>query len=121
TNSSDARLKKKVAPLADALGRLLKLRGVRFEWKEPEKMGNLTGTQMGLIAQEVETVFPEWVSVGPDGYKELTIRGFEALTIEALRELHTEIKELKARLNKSLKQEPAAVPPQKKNSPKEKT
>ena len=55
--------------------------------KSPIKMGNLSGPQIGLIAQEVEKAFPEWVSTGPDGYKELTIRGFEALTIEALREI----------------------------------
>ena len=94
TNSSDAQLKKNVKPLEAALDKLLQLRGVRFEWRNPKKMGNLTGPQLGLIAQDVEKVFPEWVSTGPDGYKELTIRGFEALTIEALRELKTEIESL---------------------------
>jgi hypothetical protein len=98
TNSSDARLKKNVKPLAAALDRLLQLRGVRFEWRDPKKMGNLTGPQLGLIAQDVEKVFPEWVSTGPDGYKELTIRGFEALTIEALRELRVEIENLRKKL-----------------------
>ena len=63
-------------------------------------MGNLTGLQMGLIAQEVEAVFPQWVSTSPDGYKEITISGFEALTIEALRELQAEIETLKIRLDK---------------------
>ena len=101
TNSSDVRLKKEVAPLADALGRLLHLRGVRFEWKEPEKMGNLTGPQMGLIAQEVEKVFPEWISTDPEGYKEITMRGFEALTVEALRELKAEIESLRKKMEKN--------------------
>jgi hypothetical protein len=108
TDYSDERLKKEIAPLADALSRLLQLRGVRFEWREPKQMGNLTGPQAGLIAQEVETVFPEWVSTGPDGYKELTIRGFEALTIEALRELHAEIEQLKARLATSSGNQPTS-------------
>lgn len=98
TNSSDARLKKNIEPLVDALSKLLQLRGVRFEWQEPEKMGNLIGPQLGLVAQEVEKVFPEWVSTGPDGYRELTIRGFEALTIEALRELRAEIESLREKL-----------------------
>jgi hypothetical protein len=120
TDSSDLRLKKEVAPLTEALGKLLQLRGVRFEWKEPEKMGNLTGPQMGLIAQEVETVFPEWVGTRPDGYKEVTIRGFEALTIEALRELQVEIEELKARFDKSSEQKPTAARPKKKKTSKEK-
>jgi endosialidase-like protein len=63
-------------------------------------MGNLSGPQTGLIAQEVEKVFPDWVSSDPEGYKELTIRGFEALTIEALRELKNEVDQMKKRLDK---------------------
>ena len=94
------RLKKKLTALTHALERLLELRGVQFEWKEPEKMGNLSGPQTGLIAQEVEKVFPEWVSSDPEGYKELTIRGFEALAIEALRELKNEVDQMKKRLDK---------------------
>ena len=81
-------------PLKGPLDKLLQLRGVTFEWKEPEKQGNLTGTQMGLIAQEVEEVFPEWVGTQEDGGKTLTIRGFEALTIEALRELTERVGEI---------------------------
>jgi hypothetical protein len=98
TNLSDERLKKNIEPLANVLNKLLQLRGVRFEWSEPEKMGNLTGLQMGLVAQEVEKVFPEWVSTDPEGYKELTIRGFEALTVEALRELKAEIESLRQKM-----------------------
>jgi len=92
---SDVRLKKNVKPLKGALGKLLRLRGMRFEWKEPEKQGNLVGPQMGLAAQEVEEVFPEWVDTDPSGYKILTVRGFEALAIEAFRELNTENETLK--------------------------
>src|SRR5206468_1519339 len=100
TNSCDARLKKNVEPLTGALNRLLQLRGVRFEWNEPQNMGNLTGPQMGLVAQEVEAVFPEWISTSRNGYLELTVRGFEALTIEALRELKVEIANVKTRTQK---------------------
>ena len=39
---------------------------------------------------------PDWVDEQPDGMKTLTIRGFEALTVEALRELHGEILRLGA-------------------------
>ena len=86
-NSSDIRLKKHVRPLAGALDKLLQLRGVCFEWKEPATQGNLTGPQMGMLAHEVEKVFPEWISTDPEGYKQLNIRGFEALVVEALRTL----------------------------------
>jgi hypothetical protein len=69
---------------------------VSFEWKNPEEQGNLTGTQIGLVAQEVEEVFPEWISTDPNGYKNLTIRGFEALAVEAIRELQERIKNLES-------------------------
>jgi len=95
---SDLRLKRKIEPLTGALEKLLQLRGVCFEWVEPEKMGNQHGLQRGLIAQEVESVFPEWISADTDGYKLLTIMGFEAMMIEALRELKSEeaLRELKS-------------------------
>ncbi|MFN7931260.1 MAG: tail fiber domain-containing protein [Blastocatellia bacterium] len=99
--SSDERLKEKILPLQSALRTLLQLRGVSFYWKEPHKVGNRTGPQLGLIAQEVEKVLPEWVTDAPDGYKALAINGFEALVIEALRELHTEIEALKTSAGKS--------------------
>jgi hypothetical protein len=93
---SDRELKTDIRELDGALDTLLRLRGVRFEWREPEKHGNLTGPQIGMIAQEVESVLPDWVSTTPEGYKLLSIRGFEALTVEALRELRTALSNLQA-------------------------
>ena len=92
---SDRRLKKDVKPLRGSLDQLLKLRGVTYQWKEPEKFANRTGTQVGLLADEVEQVFPDWVGSDSGGYKTLTIRGFEALTIEALREMQQADNDLK--------------------------
>jgi hypothetical protein len=106
-STSDLRLKKKIEPLTGALEKLLQLRGVCFEWTEPEKMGNQRGLQRGLIAQEVESVFPEWISADTDGYKLLTIMGFEALMIEALRELKSEVESLKAQLVESAGKRPS--------------
>jgi hypothetical protein len=85
--SSDARLKKNIASLPDALTRLLRLRGVTYEWLDPDNHGHLTGPQIGMIAQEVEKVFPDWVGTGKDGYKTVAFRGFEALAVESIREL----------------------------------
>ena len=88
--ASDERLKKEVRPLEQALARLLKLHGVTYEYKNPEAIHELPGQQTGMIAQEVEKVFPEWVETGRDGMKRLSVRGFEALAVEALRELRNE-------------------------------
>ena len=81
-------------PLQGALHKLLTLCGVSYRWQEPAKHGNLTGEQMGFVAQDVEAVFPEWVSTNTDGLKDLTIRGLEALVVEAFRELTNKIEAL---------------------------
>ncbi len=85
--SSDMRLKRNVKSLADALSRLLSLRGVSYEWKDAENNPDRTRTQMGFISQEVESVFPEWVSEDHRGLKMLTTSGLGAMTVEAIREL----------------------------------
>lgn len=92
---SDRRIKKDIEPLTGTLDRLLSLRGVRFEYSDLSVPGTAPGVQSGFVAQEVESVFPEWVSevdgvssVGP--IKAVTVKGFEALTVEALRELRAE-------------------------------
>lgn len=95
---SDARLKKNVAPLTGALDLLLRLRGVTYDWLDPQKHGS-AGPQNGFIAQEVETVFPEWVGTNKDGYKTLIIRGFEALAVESLRELKKKNESLEGRVS----------------------
>ena len=69
---------------------MLALRGVTYEYKNPKATNELPGKRIGMIAQEVEQVFPDWVEIGGHGYKTLTYRGFEALTVEALRNLREE-------------------------------
>ncbi len=93
---SDARLKKNVQPLTGALDKLLQLRGVTFEYIDPKSINELPGTRTGMIAQEVEGVMPDWVDQGPDGMRRVTFRGFEALTVEALRALHDRNEQLAA-------------------------
>jgi hypothetical protein len=90
STSSDARLKKNIRTLTGALDKLLALRGVSFEYIDPKMIHELSGERMGLIAQEVEKVFPDWVETGADGFKRVTVRGLEALVVEALRQLHAE-------------------------------
>ncbi len=87
--TSDRRLKRDIQPLEGSLDRLLQLRGTTFYYKDPSMRGAGPGQWTGFIAQEVESVFPEWVSEY-DGYKSLSIHGFEAHTVEALRTLREE-------------------------------
>lgn len=92
--SSDRRLKKNIRPLDNALASLLDLKGVWFEWIDSSTHGGATGPRMGMIAQDVEKVFPDWVYEGKDGYKILDVVGFEALTVEALKGLDGQIESL---------------------------
>lgn len=87
-SSSDLRLKTDVHDLTGSLDRLLRLRSVSFRFKDEAAYGK--GDQVGFIAQEVEQVFPKWVTTGPDGFKAVTYFGFESLTVQALRELRAE-------------------------------
>jgi hypothetical protein len=96
---SDARLKTNVQPLRGSLARLLQLRGVTFEWKHPEQQGNRVGQQTGMIAQEVEKVFPDWVIKTADGTRMIEVRGFEALAVESMRELKADNDQLRRDLD----------------------
>jgi Chaperone of endosialidase len=103
-NPSDVRLKREIRPLANALEKLLALRGVEFEWTREDLARLHPGRQTGLIADDVEAVFPEWIHVDlASGMKMLGVKGFEALVVEALRQLADRIEALEQE-NKRLAQ-----------------
>ena len=89
-NSSDERLKKDISTLEGSLDRLMELRSVSFKYKDPAAIGYEDREYTGFIAQEAEEIFPKWVSDGPNGFKMLSITGFESETVQALRELREE-------------------------------
>lgn len=102
----DERSKDNIQPLSGTLDRLLKLKGHSYTYK-PEFVDAgraLPGTQVGLVAQEVEAIFPDWVSTSQDGMKVVTERATTALMVEAMRDLRSEkdaeINALKARLER---------------------
>jgi Chaperone of endosialidase len=61
--ASDRRLKRDIVDLSenDGLAAILKLQPVRFHWKDVQQ-DNDEGEQIGLIAQDVEKVFPVGVT-----------------------------------------------------------
>jgi hypothetical protein len=87
-HSSDVRLKTHIRTIPDALNKVLKLRGVEFEWKKDSDRDKDPdpGLHIGLIAQEVESIFPELVETGPDGYKSVAYANVTAILIEAVKE-----------------------------------
>jgi hypothetical protein len=97
---SDRRLKENIAPLTGALDRLLQLKGVNYQWTNPEEQENQTGTQTGFIAQDVEKVFPKWVGENSKGFKTLSLppRELAALEVESFRALKDRAEKAEAKL-----------------------
>lgn len=91
TAYSDISLKENIEVIPDALSKIQKIRGVSFDRKDI----NDSPRFVGVIAQEVEEVLPEVVSVNDDGIKSVAYSNMVALLIEAVKELKQEINELK--------------------------
>ncbi|MBI4657126.1 MAG: tail fiber domain-containing protein, partial [Elusimicrobia bacterium] len=90
---SDVRLKTGIAPLTSSLEKVRKLKGVSFYWKDPERIGADSGKHIGLIAQEVEKIMPQWVKEDKNGYKWLSKEGIDAVLVEAIKEQQSMIEE----------------------------
>jgi hypothetical protein len=110
TCSSDARLKANVRPFEPVLDRVVRLQPVQFNWKAeqfPEyRFG--AGRNSGLIAQDVERVFPEMVSTDEHGYKMVNYSELPYLTLAAVKELDAKARTLQAE-NEVLRAQLAAL------------
>jgi hypothetical protein len=85
---SDARYKKNIEPLKSSLDKVMNLKGVSYDWKSEEYPARGFGKsrQIGLIAQDVETVIPEIIHTDGKGYKSLTYDKLVPVLIEAIKE-----------------------------------
>lgn len=95
TAFSDIRLKTNIAQLTNALEKLSVINGYGFEYKD--RVGE---KQVGVIAQEVQTVIPEAVKLTErifNGEKMLAVNEIKIipLLIEAIKELKREVDKLK--------------------------
>ncbi|WP_235046315.1 tail fiber domain-containing protein [Bdellovibrio bacteriovorus] len=109
-NTSDRRFKRNIATIDSSLEKVLQLRGVTYDWRTDEfpQKNFEKGPQVGLIAQEVQTVFPDVVTKDNDGFLAVQYANLVAPLIEAVKEFHakwnTENEALKAE-NAILKQQ----------------
>ena len=112
SSASDKRLKENRKPISNAVEKVLKLKGITYDWID--NISEVTGTewnhtekQAGLIAQDVQKVLPEAVSIAPfdkDGEGK-SVSGKDYLTIDyarvvpllvnAIKEQQVQIEELK--------------------------
>jgi hypothetical protein len=97
TQFSDARYKTQIEPLHHCLPRILTLQGVRYQRMPQQQQQPQPRTELGLLAQDVEQVFPELVETDPAGKKALNYSQMVAVLLEAIKELHQRVETLEAR------------------------
>ena len=101
--TSDKRLKENIKPISNALCKLNEVSGNTFNWKKLNKEqikdihGN-TGKDVGVIAQEIESILPEAVTTRDSGYKAVNYEKIIPLLIEAIKDQQKQIDELKSRI-----------------------
>ena len=106
STNSDSKMKENVVTLTNCLNKVSQLRGVEFDWKD--EYVREACHDVGLIAQEVESVIPEVVSeheigVGKKAGTGETLKSVDysrltAVLIEAVKELKTQNEALETRI-----------------------
>ncbi|WAC13750.1 tail fiber domain-containing protein [Dyadobacter pollutisoli] len=89
---SDRRLKRDFADLTNSLTKITSIKGYNYYMIDPKVDQSL---QTGVIAQEVEEIFPELVKTDKDGMKSVNYTGLIPHLIESVKELKAENEELK--------------------------
>ena len=108
--NSDARLKTDIVPIANALSKVEQIRGVHYRHNDfAISQGFEDKAYVGVIAQEVEAVLPEVITLAPfdsvnvdgkyvsksgDNYKTVKYDKIVALLIEAIKELNGKVETL---------------------------
>ena len=97
-SSSDKKLKNNIKPIPSALDKINKIGGYTFDWNE-DKQDIYKGTDVGVIAQEIEEVLPELVQTRENGYKAVKYDKLVSLLIEGIKDLSAEVDELKRKID----------------------
>jgi|GEM_PF-1146810 len=86
--TSDARFKKNIAGISNALSTVLSLEGVTYNWRTEEfpERSFTDRMEYGVIAQQIEKFVPELVSTDENGYKSVQYSHMVPLLLEAIKE-----------------------------------
>ena len=99
--ASDKRYKRDIIKIQNPLEKLSEIQGVSYFMRTEEfKDRNFSKElKLGLIAQNVETIFPELVSTSSDGYKAVNYDGFIPILIEGMNKQQSLIKKQQEQIN----------------------
>jgi hypothetical protein len=91
TQSSDIRYKKDIEYLDVSLANLTKLQGVMYNWRVDEYPDNnfSEDRQIGLIAQEIEKIYPQIVKTNSEGFKSVDYAKLSVVLLEAVKQQQT--------------------------------
>ena len=89
TETSDIAFKSDIEPITNTLDKLQQITGYKY------KLDNASIDSMGVIAQDVEKVFPELVH-GDEGSKTLQYSGLIGVLVEAVKDLSAKVKKLES-------------------------
>ena len=95
---SDSRLKENVTPIPNPLEKISQIGGYEYDWIPMEGIHENEGHDIGVIAQEIETILPEIVTTRENGYKAVKYDRIVALLIECVKEQQKQIDKLKNKL-----------------------
>ncbi|HNN07214.1 MAG TPA: tail fiber domain-containing protein [Leptospiraceae bacterium] len=89
TCSSDEKLKKDIRPMESVLDKVSQLVPKTYHWRSEEYPNKKFGTQKeyGLVAQDVEKIFPDMVENDSNGLKAIHYERLPILTVQAVKEL----------------------------------
>lgn len=89
--SSDQQLKDNVLVIDTALNKINNISGYSFTWNQ--NIGDMrTGTNdYGVLAQEIEEILPDAVSINGRGYKTVNYNALIPLLVEAVKELSAKV------------------------------
>lgn len=95
-HTSDKNLKDNIKNIENPLDKIVKINGVTFNWNSSQE--TYTGTDVGVIAQEIEEIIPEAVTTRENGYKAVKYEKIIPLLIESIKELKERNEALESKL-----------------------
>jgi len=100
-NSSDKRLKDNIKVIKGSLDKIGEIRGVEFDWNDKSPAwARERGHDVGVVAQEVQKIIPEIVIERKNGYLGVDYKRIVPLLIESIKELTSEVRDLKTEVDK---------------------
>ena len=94
TINSDERLKDNIQPLGSTLNKLHQIEAKTYSLKKDEEHT----PKIGVLAQEVQAVFPELVNEGADGILSVNYQGLVPVLINAINEQQLKMSEQDAKI-----------------------